>query len=292
MMTEIVNSVLRHVGYQVYRVRPRSPSKGSGVVAEYPSIEPIWPLPRRSGGLCDEDIRREFAKHDFWHYAYQFEGDLSFEVRHSKPSKADIPERHLQRFRHFMPYLLGAHNGSLQGKRVLDIACNSGFWSMQCALLGAEVVGFDARPELIDQANLIKSIVGVDNAEFHLLDFWDMCPEVLGGTFDIVLNLGILFHLPDPLAALKMTQSMSHDHILLDTTLHPMADPVVTLSWQEPVDIRSTATAGIVAASSKSAIELMLKHIGVADWCEIPVRTADLPLDYLIDRRASWHVRV
>ena len=65
-----------------------------------------------------------------------------------------------------MPYLMEAERGSLKGKRVLDIACNSGFWSVQCALLGAEVVGFDARPGLIEQANLIKRIVGVDQVEF------------------------------------------------------------------------------------------------------------------------------
>ena len=82
---------------------------------------------------------------------------------------------------------------------MLDIACNSGFWSLQCALLGAKVVGFDARGELVEQAKLIKAIVGADNVEFKVLDFWDMSPQALGGTFDVVLNLGILYHLPKPL---------------------------------------------------------------------------------------------
>jgi 2-polyprenyl-3-methyl-5-hydroxy-6-metoxy-1,4-benzoquinol methylase len=96
-----------------------------------------------------------------------------------------------------MPYLVAANGGCLRGKRILDIACNSGFWSIQCALLGAEVVGFDGRAELIRQADLIKSIVGVDDVQFRVLDFWDMSRQALGGTFDIVLNLGILCHLPD-----------------------------------------------------------------------------------------------
>jgi predicted RNA methylase len=70
------------------------------------------------------------------------------------PRAVDHP---LQRFTHFMPSLVAAAGGSLAGKRVLDIACNAGFWSIQCALLGAaEVVGFDTRPELVEQAQVLR----------------------------------------------------------------------------------------------------------------------------------------
>ncbi|MCX7590977.1 MAG: methyltransferase domain-containing protein [Kiritimatiellae bacterium] len=112
---------------------------------------------------------------------------LSFPVRLNDPDLvSDHPERPLQRFRHFVPYLVYAENGSLHGKRVLNIACNSGFWTIQCAFLGASVVGCDARPELIEQANFIKSIVGVENVEFRVVDSWDTSPDTLGGAFDAV----------------------------------------------------------------------------------------------------------
>jgi len=191
-----------------------------------------------------------------------------------------------------MPYLLEAEHGSLQGKRILDIACSSGFWSIQCALLGAHVVGFDARPELVEQADLIKSIVGINNVEFRVLDFWDMTPQSLGGTFDIVLNLGILYHLPSPLEALRLTKAMARRVILLDTAVHPSDDSVIKLRWEEPVDIRAASVSGIVASPSKSSIDLMLKHIGVAAWFEIPLRTTDMPRDYREHLRASWLITV
>ena len=126
----------------------------------------------------------------------------------------------LQRFRHFMPYLAQAAGGTLKGKRVLDIACNSGFWSIQCALLGAEVLGIDARAELIEEANLLESIVGTTGAQFKVLDFWDLNPDELG-QFDIVLNLGFLYHVPQPLEALELTKKLARHHILLDTAVHP-----------------------------------------------------------------------
>jgi 2-polyprenyl-3-methyl-5-hydroxy-6-metoxy-1,4-benzoquinol methylase len=187
-----------------------------------------------------------------------------------------------------MPYVIAAQNGTLRGKRVLDIACNSGFWSVQCALLGAEVVGIDVRPELIQQANLVKSIVGAPNVEFEVLDFWDMSPQRLGGKFDVVLNLGILYHLPDPLQALRLTRSMALGHILLDTAVYATDDSLIKLHWEEPHDIRAAGVAGIVAHPSKAAVELMLAQIGAGNWSEIPLRTKEMPRDYVEHRRASW----
>ncbi|HET7209286.1 MAG TPA: methyltransferase domain-containing protein [Terriglobales bacterium] len=294
-MKRSLQKVFRQFGYEVRRIAPGPETEaGNGVPWITPQpIDPIWPLPRRSGGLSDAQIREEFAKFDLWHYAYAFEGGLSFPARHHKAEAfADAPERPLQRFRHFMPYLIAAEGGSLRGKRVLDIACNSGFWSIQCALLGAEVVGFDGRPELIEQAALIKSIVGVSNVQFKVLDFWDISPQVLEGTFDVVLNLGILYHLAEPLKALQLTGSIARDYILLDTEVYPSREAVVKLRWEQPTDIRKAIDSGIVANPSKGSIGLMLRHLGFPKWFEVPLHTSDMPRDYLDHKRASWLIQV
>jgi len=191
-----------------------------------------------------------------------------------------------------MPYLIEAQGESLKGQRVLDIACNSGFWSIQCALLGAEVVGFDARSELVEQANLLKWITGADGVEFRVLDFWQMSPEALGGAFDIVLNLGFLYHVPKPVEALELTKRMSRKRVLLDTAVHPSSEFTIHLKWEEPVDVRMAVDEGIVALPTKPSVELMLRHLKVKGWREIPVRSQDMPLDYLTGRRASWLIEV
>ena len=191
-----------------------------------------------------------------------------------------------------MPYVLATQKGSLKGKRVLDISCNSGFWSIQCALLGAEVVGFDARTEMIAQANLIKSIIGIDNVSFRVLDFKDLCPQLLDGTFDIVLNLGVMYHLPDPLETLRRTIMMSRQTILLDTGVYCSDDSIIHLRWEEPVDIWTAHKAGVVAYPSKTCIELLLRHLDVREWFEIPVRSDSMPRDYRERRRASWLITV
>ncbi|MGO9085959.1 MAG: class I SAM-dependent methyltransferase [Candidatus Sulfotelmatobacter sp.] len=285
-----IKKALGHFGYKICRIdaAPNTllTEAGQQSLTAVDPLAPIWPLPRGNADMSAEQIRGGFAKHDAWHYAYEFEGGLSFPVRGS-PGGAIRP---LQRFRHFMPYLLRAQGGSLRGKRVLDIACNSGFWSIQCALLGAEVVGFDARPELVEQANFIKSVVGLKNVEFRLLDFWEM--ESLGTKFDVVLNLGILYHLPEPLEALKLTAAMARQHILLDTEVYRSAEAAVQLRWEEPLYIRSANRSGIVAIPSRRCVDLMLRDIGAVEWFEIPLRSSDMPPDYREHWRASWLITV
>jgi hypothetical protein len=43
-----------------------------------------------------------------------------------------------------------------------------------------------------------------------------------------------------------------------------------------------------VAYPSRSSIGLMLRHIGASQWTEIPLRSGDMPRDYLNGARTSW----
>ena len=52
------------------------------------------------------------------------------------------------------------------------------------------------------------------------------------------------------------------------------------------------ADEGMVAVPTANAVNLMLRHLKVQSWSEIPVRTRDLPGDYLTRRRTSWLIEV
>lgn len=290
MVKRLITRWARRRGYIILKLPVPVEAK---VGAAPDDLFPIWPLPRSAGDFSDVELQEAFAQYPHWHYAFRFAGGLTFPTSHVRPGPyTDDPLRPLQRFRHFMPYLVEAAGGSLAGKRILDIACNSGFWSIQCALMGAEVVGFDARPELIAQANLLKRATGATTAEFRVLDFWNMSPDALGGTFDIVLNLGILYHLADPIEALALTKRMCRSHIVLDTAVHPSDDPVMLLKWEEPFDIRMAAEEGIVAVPSLRAIELILRQVGFEQCTRIPIRSKDLPHDYLQGIRSTWLLKI
>jgi hypothetical protein len=48
----------------------------------------------------------------------------------------------------------------------------------------------------------------------------------------------------------------------------------------------------MVALPTKPGVELMLRHLKFNSWIEIPMRTGELPIDYLTRRRVSWLIKV
>lgn len=90
----------------------------------------------------------------------------------------------------------------LTGMTVLDIGCNAGFFSIEMKRLGADrVVGIDHDPRYLAQAKLAAEVSGVD-VELRQLSVYDLAR--LGERFDVVLFMGVLYHLRHPLLALDL----------------------------------------------------------------------------------------
>ncbi|MBO0711625.1 MAG: TIGR04290 family methyltransferase [Acetobacteraceae bacterium] len=98
----------------------------------------------------------------------------------------------------------------LTGKSVLDIGCNGGFFAMEMKRRGAgRVLGIDLDPSYIAQANFAAEVERLE-IEFRQLSVYDIA--TLGERFDIVLFIGVLYHLRHPLLALDLI----HDHVARD----------------------------------------------------------------------------
>src|ERR1700712_3355989 len=95
-----------------------------------------------------------------------------------------------------------AHPADLAGKTVLDIGCNAGFYSIEMKRRGADrVLGIDFDERYLDQARFAAEVKGAD-IEFRLLSVYDIAQ--LGERFDVVLFMGVLYHLRHPLLALDL----------------------------------------------------------------------------------------
>jgi tRNA (mo5U34)-methyltransferase len=91
---------------------------------------------------------------------------------------------------------------NLHGKSVLDIGCNAGFYSLEMKRRGADrVVAIDSDPTYLAQARFAAEVNGAD-IEFRELDVYQV--EKLHEKFDIVLFMGVLYHLRHPLLALDL----------------------------------------------------------------------------------------
>jgi tRNA (mo5U34)-methyltransferase len=89
------------------------------------------------------------------------------------------------------------HLPELTGQRCIDIGCNNGFFSFELAKRGAIVKGIDNNQNntgMIEKALFIKEVLGLD-VEFVVEDFMDEKDEAV---YDLILFLGVYYHLPKP----------------------------------------------------------------------------------------------
>ncbi|MFH5923580.1 TIGR04290 family methyltransferase [Roseomonas xinghualingensis] len=118
----------------------------------------------------------------------------------------DYPANKFQRFAHAVPQ-------DLTGKTVLDIGCNAGFYSLEMKRRGASrVLGIDSDDRYLSQARLAAEVTGLE-AEFRNLSVYDVA--ALGERFDLVIFMGVLYHLRHPLLALDLI----HEHAAKDLLL-------------------------------------------------------------------------
>jgi tRNA (mo5U34)-methyltransferase len=101
----------------------------------------------------------------------------------------------------------------LSGRSVLDIGCNAGFYAMEMKRRGADrVVGLDSADDYLAQARFAAKVSGFD-IEFRKMSVYDV--GALGERFDIVIFMGVLYHLRHPLLALDLI----HEHVADDLML-------------------------------------------------------------------------
>jgi tRNA (mo5U34)-methyltransferase len=101
----------------------------------------------------------------------------------------------------------------LSGRSVLDIGCNAGFYAMEMKRRGAaRVVGLDTADDYLAQARFAAKVSGLE-IEFRKMSVYDV--GALGERFDVVVFMGVLYHLRYPLLALDLI----HEHVASDLLL-------------------------------------------------------------------------
>jgi tRNA (mo5U34)-methyltransferase len=119
----------------------------------------------------------------------------------------DYPNVKWRRFEHAIP-------ANLKGRTVLDIGCNAGFYSIEMKRRGADrVLGIDFDERYLEQARFAAEVKSAE-IEFRQLSVYDVAE--LRETFDVVLFMGVLYHLRHPLLALDLI----HDHVAGDLLVY------------------------------------------------------------------------
>jgi 2-polyprenyl-3-methyl-5-hydroxy-6-metoxy-1,4-benzoquinol methylase len=110
------------------------------------------------------------------------------------------------------------------GRRIVDIGCLEGYFSIECALRGADVLGIDGKLLNVRKCEFVRSVLGVQGATFVQSDAMEMRRES-AGRCDVVLALGLLYHLDNPYAFLENVAGMCDGFAVIDTHVALASQP-------------------------------------------------------------------
>ncbi len=205
-----------------------------------------------------DELEKRIAEFTQWHYRFEFDNGVTTSVPDSR-----LINRQQQRRRYFFDPLVQLCGGSLSGRRVLDLGCSAGFWSLQAIEAGADfVVGVDARSTAIDQANLVFEAKGIDPARYSFQQ-----RDIFDGTsqerFDVVLCLSLISHLSKPVELFELMAGSGAEIIVIETELTRSADSVFALS--SSIDGRKTLDHKLVLIPSRDAVDRTRPRVRLPD---------------------------
>jgi tRNA (mo5U34)-methyltransferase len=203
----------------------------------------------RSSGFQDvEKVRAEIANVNWYHQIDLGDGIVT-------PGVDDSPSR-------MAPLELPR---DLSGKSVLDIGAWDGFFSFEAERRGASRVlatdsycwsgeGWGTKEGFLTASRILGS--RVDDLE---IDVMDLAPDRIG-TFDLVLFVGVLYHMRHPLLALERVASVAGDQLIFDshTAMIKERDPMMLFYPGTELNNDPTNWWG----PNPPAVEAMLRDVG------------------------------
>jgi tRNA (mo5U34)-methyltransferase len=125
----------------------------------------------------------------------------------------DFPSFKWQKLHGFLPQ-------DLTGATVLDVGCNAGFYSIELARRGALVTALDVDEHYLAQARWASQIFGVsERITFQRAQVYSLSRSER--RWDIVLFLGVLYHLRYPMLGLDIVSRCVEKQLIIQSLSTP-----------------------------------------------------------------------
>jgi SAM-dependent methyltransferase len=174
------------------------------------------------GSGARDALRDEIVRLGPWH----FDIEVTPEIGTSVSLEASYPESFgpvafQDVRRQFKRRMEAIYPGGLEGRSVLDCACNCGAYLFWAKEMGAgECFGSDVREHWIDQARFLLEHRPEPKAglRFEARDIYEL-PALDLEPFDITIFTGVFYHLPDPITGLKIAADLTTELLVFDTAI-------------------------------------------------------------------------
>jgi tRNA (mo5U34)-methyltransferase len=144
-----------------------------------------------------------------------------FHNLHLPDGRQTAPDHPLGDFPRFKWRQIAPHlPADLAGWSALDIGCNAGYYSFELARRGARVTGVDVDERYLRQARWAAQQLGLEQrVEFRKGTVYDLART--DECWDLVLFMGVLYHLRHPLLALDVVGRRFRRLLVLQTLTMP-----------------------------------------------------------------------
>ena len=152
-----------------------------------------------------------------WFYAYELPDGSTTPTYH----QGELDAIHETRWQMVEECLSGAFPDGFGGLSALDLASHQGWFAIRAAQAGFERVhGIETRASHIEDSRLMARLYGLRQVSFEQADIHDLDPGTVG-TFDVVMMLGLLYHLENPVGALRLCRALCNRMCLVETQIVP-----------------------------------------------------------------------
>ncbi|HET8940560.1 MAG TPA: class I SAM-dependent methyltransferase [Rudaea sp.] len=137
------------------------------------------------------------------------------------PSSHDgrVDAIHTTRARMLDAYLAHTFAGNRKSLDAMDIACHQGYYSIQLANAGfGQVRAIDVREEHVADVKLLSRVYALENLHAKRADVFGMSASE---SADLVLMFGLLYHLENPVGALRIARALTRKACLIETQVVP-----------------------------------------------------------------------